>query len=109
MLNFWNILNSVNLCYIKRYGKNSFLTLNRLGKSWLRFYQMRNEYRCPLVNSDIDETMCYDIQMVTGSGSLINKRILDDYSDVFDVKMVTDERALTVCPRCPFNQLKQTA
>ena len=68
---------------------------------------MDNEYRCPLVNCDIDETICYDIQMVTGPGSLINRRILVDYGSLFDVSLVTDERAAVVCPRCPFNQLRQ--
>jgi len=68
---------------------------------------MDSEYRCPLVNSDIDETICYDIQMVTGN--MINKRILEDYGDEFDTSMVTDERAATACPSCPFNQLKQPA
>jgi hypothetical protein len=70
---------------------------------------MENEYSCPLVNSAIDETMCYDIQMVVGPGSLINRRILEDYADVFDANMVTDKKAATFCPGCPFNQLKQTA
>jgi hypothetical protein len=68
---------------------------------------MENEYRCPLVNSNIDETICYDIQMVTGTGKLINKRILGDYGTLFDVNKVTDEGAETNCPICPFNQLKQ--
>ncbi len=70
---------------------------------------MENEYSCPLVNSGIDETMCYDIQMVVGPGSLINRRILEDYAGVFDVGMVTDKRAAAFCPGCPFNQLRQTA
>ena len=68
---------------------------------------MENEFRCPLVNSDIDETICYDIQMVTGK--LINRRILDDYSSLFDADKVTNERAEAVCPGCLFNQLKQPA
>ena len=66
---------------------------------------MDNEYNCPLINGDIDETICYDIQMVVGPGNLINKRILEDYADTFDAGMVTDERAATTCPRCPYNQL----
>ena len=70
---------------------------------------MSREYKCPLVNSAIDETICYDIQMVTGTGNLINKRILDDYGSLFDTGKITDERAGNVCPLCPFNQLKQTA
>ena len=70
---------------------------------------MDNEYKCPLVNSVIDETICYDIQMVIGPGSLINKRILEDYNDEFDVGRVTDELAATACPACPFNQLRQRA
>ena len=43
--------------------------------------------------------------MVVEPGSLINKRILKDYSDTFDAGMVTDERAAQTCPSCPFNQL----
>ena len=70
---------------------------------------MDHEYMCPLVNSKIDETVCYDIQMVVGPGNLINKRILEDYADEIDIGKVTDERAATVCPRCPFNQLRQPA
>jgi len=70
---------------------------------------MENEYSCPLVNSDIDETMCYDIQMVVGPGNLINRRILEDHAGVFDVSTVTDKRAATFCPGCPLNQLRQTA
>jgi hypothetical protein len=70
---------------------------------------MENEYKCPLVSGIIDETMCYDIQMVIGPGSLINKRILEDYADVFDIRAVTDERAASACPSCPFNQLRRTA
>ena len=70
---------------------------------------MENEYNCPLVGGAIDETMCYDIQMVVGPGSLINRRILEDYAGVFGVNAVTDERAATFCPGCPFNQLKQAA
>ena len=70
---------------------------------------MDREYHCPLVKRDIDETVCYDIQMVVGPGSLINRRISDDYADIFDADMVTDEQAALVCPRCPFNQLRRQA
>ena len=70
---------------------------------------MEAEYKCPLVGSEIDETICYDIQMVTGPGSLIKRSILDDYDDVFDISTVTDVRAAQNCPCCPFNQLKQSA
>ena len=66
-------------------------------------------YRCPLVEAVISDTICYDIQMVAGPGNLINKRILSDFSDIFDAGKVTDERAGAVCPECPFNQLKQPA
>jgi hypothetical protein len=68
---------------------------------------MDNEYRCPLLDIDIDETICYDIQMVSGPGSLINRRILDDYGDLFDAGLVTDERTAVTCPHCEFNQLLQ--
>jgi hypothetical protein len=71
--------------------------------------KMQNEYRCPLVQCVIDETICYDIQMVAGPGSLINKRILEDYDDVFDVSKVTDKGAARHCPGCPFNPLIQPA
>lgn len=70
---------------------------------------MDSKYRCPLVNRDIDETICYDIQMVVGPGSLINKRILEDYADIFNAGMVTDEQAAITCPNCPFNQLVHAA
>ena len=70
---------------------------------------MEHEYKCPLVNNDIDETICYDIQMVIGPGNLINKRILDDYADIFDISAVTEERAAAVCSQCPFNQLRHPA
>ena len=70
---------------------------------------MDSKYRCPLVNSEIDETICYDIQMVVGPGSLINKRILEDYTDTFDIRLVTDERAAQTCPDCPYNQLRHAA
>ena len=32
-----------------------------------------------------------------------------DNAGMFDINAVTDERAATFCPGCPFNQLKQTA
>ena len=66
---------------------------------------MTNEYNCPLVEALIDETICYDIQMVTGPGNLIRKSIIDVYSDLFDVAKVTDEGAAHFCTKCPFNQL----
>ena len=70
---------------------------------------MENEYMCPLLGADIDETICYDIQMVTGAGNLISKRILEDYDSIVDTSKITDERAGAVCPACPFNQLRQPA
>jgi hypothetical protein len=66
---------------------------------------MFEEYRCPLVETDISDTICYDIQMVTGPGNLIKKSILNDYGDLFDASKVTDERAERFCSACPFNQL----
>jgi len=66
---------------------------------------MSSDYKCPLVEAIIDETMCYDIQMVTGPGNLINKSILDYYIPYFDITKVTDERAIVFCTNCPFNQL----
>jgi hypothetical protein len=53
----------------------------------------------------IDETICYDIQMVRGPGNLINRSILDDYDNLFDSDLVTDIRAAAYCTGCPFNQL----
>jgi len=66
---------------------------------------MPNEYSCPLVNTMIDETVCYDIQMVTGPGNLINRSILEYYTLYFDINQVTDERVAEYCVKCPFNQL----
>jgi hypothetical protein len=68
---------------------------------------MEAEYNCPLVGTVIDETICYDIQMVTGG--MINKRILRDYEDDIDIAKVTVARASGRCPVCPFNQLLQPA
>jgi len=67
---------------------------------------MDRNYSCPLVDSDIDATICYDIQMVTGAGNLINRRILEDYDDIFDIDKVTNERAANICSICQFNQLR---
>ena len=66
---------------------------------------MDAEYMCPMLGVDVDETICYDIQMVVGPGNLINRSILNDYSDLFDPDVVTDNLAATHCPGCPFNQL----
>ena len=68
-----------------------------------------NGYNCPLLEMEIDETICYDIQMVTGPGRLINKSILDDYSTLFDITKVSDIRVALFCTHCSFNQLKQPA
>ena len=65
---------------------------------------MENTYSCPLIKHDIDETICYDIQMVTGG--LINKTILRDYGFSIDESKVTKERANKICVKCPFNQMK---
>ena len=64
------------------------------------------EFHCPLVDAKISDTICYDIQMVTGPGNLINKSILNDFAEIIDPRKVTDERAVAMCPRCPFNQLR---
>jgi hypothetical protein len=55
----------------------------------------------------IDETICYDIQMVTSK--MINKRILQDYGFEVNENLVTKERSDRLCSVCPFNQLMQTA
>ena len=64
---------------------------------------MDNEYGCPLIGLDIDETVCYDIQMVVGG--LIKKSILQDYDFPIDDSNVTKERAARYCTSCSFNQL----
>ena len=66
-----------------------------------------DEYYCPLIGINVDETICYDIQMVTGN--MINKVILNDYSIDINVSLVTEDRAAEFCESCPFNQLKQPA
>jgi len=63
------------------------------------------EYKCPLIKKIIDETVCYDIQMITGN--MINKRVLKDYDFFIDENLVTKEKAKNHCETCPFNQLKQ--
>ena len=70
---------------------------------------MNGTYKCPMIEIDVDESICYDIQMVTGPGATIQRRILDDYGDLFDQSKVTDEAAAELCKDCPFNQLKQPA
>ncbi|MCL2109013.1 MAG: hypothetical protein FWH20_06685 [Oscillospiraceae bacterium] len=65
---------------------------------------MPNEYNCPLINLNIDETVCYDIQMVTSG--MIKKSVLQDYDFPIDEGLVTKERAAHLCEACPFNQLK---
>jgi hypothetical protein len=55
------------------------------------------------VEQVIDETICYDIQMVMGK--FIKKSILENYSSMFDTDKVTPERAELHCKSCPFNQL----
>jgi hypothetical protein len=56
---------------------------------------------------EIDETVCYDIQMVTGN--MINKRVLQDYEFEINESLITKERADRLCSACPFNQLLQGA
>ena len=64
---------------------------------------MNNEYGCPLIGLDVDETVCYDIQMVVGGS--IKKDILQDYGFPIEESKVTKERAVRYCTACPFNQL----
>ena len=70
---------------------------------------MDRDFWCPLVEASIDETICYDIQMVTGPNNLINKSILEYYASMFDIGKVNDIRAGAFCASCSFNQLKQPA
>jgi len=60
-----------------------------------------------MIEIDVDESICYDIQMVTGN--MIKKRILDDYGDLFDQSKVTGEMAEKLCGDCAYNQLNQTS
>jgi hypothetical protein len=62
------------------------------------------EYDCPLLDCEIDMTICYDIQMV--KDGFINERILDDYE--FPVKL-NRVKANVLCLACPYNQLVDTA
>ena len=64
---------------------------------------MNNEYACPLIGKFIDDTICYDIQMVTGN--MICKSILDDYGFYIGTEQVTKERAARYCENCLFNQM----
>ena len=52
---------------------------------------------CPLINEDICEGECYDVQMVRSK--MIKERILGFALD--------RERAKKLCENCSFNQLKQ--
>jgi hypothetical protein len=56
---------------------------------------------------EIDETICYDIQMVTGN--MVNRRVLQNYGFEIDENLVTKERADRLCLVCPFNQMMQSA
>jgi len=67
---------------------------------------MEAEYNCPLIDTLIDETICYDIQMV--AGNMINKRILQDYGFHINEDLITKDRSAKLCSNCPFNQLKQS-
>jgi len=55
-------------------------------------------YMCPLVERDIWDSECYDIQMV--HSGFIKAEILDF--------MVDKSKADRLCVTCPFNQLKQS-
>ena len=67
---------------------------------------MDNEYRCPLVEQTISDTICYDVQMVLGG--MIKKSVLEDFDDPpVDVGKVSAEEGRKHCTHCAFNQLKQ--
>ena len=66
---------------------------------------MKGKFECPLIKARIDETICYDIQMTIGPGSLINKNILDKYAEIFKANIISDDKAAKHCPTCYFNQL----
>ena len=56
-------------------------------------------YFCPMVNREMWDSECYDIQMV--HYDFIDESILDF---VFE-----KEKSDSFCDKCPFNQLKQSA
>jgi len=64
---------------------------------------MNNTYQCPLIEHEVDDTICYDIQMVICN--MINKSILHDYDFDIDETKVTNDRAEHYCTGCYFNQL----
>ncbi|MCL1807360.1 MAG: hypothetical protein FWG31_06630 [Oscillospiraceae bacterium] len=58
-----------------------------------------SHYMCPLVEREMWDAECYDVQMV--HYGFIAPRILDFTFD--------KDKSDTVCETCPFNQLKQSA
>jgi len=56
-----------------------------------------NNYPCKLINKNIWDSECYDIQMVRCN--FINPKILDFNLD--------KNYANNICEKCSFNQLKQ--
>ena len=68
---------------------------------------MTKDFFCPLLEVKLDDTICYDIQMVMGG--FIKKSILDDYGNMLDSSKVTSERANICCSSCAFNQLTGSA
>jgi hypothetical protein len=56
---------------------------------------------------EIDDSICYDIQMV--GSNMIKKSVLRDYDFPIDESKVTWDNLERCCPHCPFNQLQQSA
>ncbi|MDR0804800.1 MAG: hypothetical protein LBN42_03335 [Oscillospiraceae bacterium] len=61
-------------------------------------------FYCPLLTFEVDDSVCYDIQMVRDG--FINESILDDYEEQEGFVLTLDRnRAEELCPYCQFNQL----
>jgi hypothetical protein len=57
---------------------------------------MESNFKCPLLNKEIDDGYCYDINMVISN--IAKPSILDDKID--------KEKAKCICEKCEFNQMK---
>ena len=57
---------------------------------------MESKFKCPLLNKEIDDGYCYDINMVIGN--MIKPDALEDD--------INKEEAKEICKNCEFNQMK---
>jgi len=64
---------------------------------------MVNKFLCQLIDNEIDETICYDIQMV--NSNMINNKILNNYDFSIDDNKLANTRVERYCRNCPYNQL----